>query len=369
MSQFNVATSLPTSMVNSVTGTTNQVTASPTTGNVVVSTPSVFIGPGSVASTTTNTAGTNFLFPATTSTAGQILQDGVTVFHTFGMDDLFIGPNSGNFTHDIGATGNLGIGASTLASLTTADASTCVGFQCGLNIQDGSNNTFYGWGCGADTTSGARNTSSGTGSMFSNQTGNENAAFGYNTLASVTGSGNTAYGYASGFFLAGGNFNVLVGHNAGSGYTSTESNNIVIGTAGTTAESNVIRIGDNGTHLATYVQGISGVTVTGSAVLCAADGQLGTVASTRKVKHDIQPMADSSAYIYNLEPVTFRYNATPDVKSYGLIAEEVQAVMPDLVLYDNQGAPASVKYHELPAMLLNELIKLQQRVFALESIH
>ena len=169
--------------------------------------------------------------------------------------------------------------------------------------------------------------------------------------ALVTGSNNTALGYL-----------------AGSGCSAAETNNIYIGynvLGG--SENNVIRIG-NSSNAACYITGISGVTVTGSAVLCSATGQLGTVASSRRYKDGIKDMGKDSHNLMGLRPVTFHYKSDPaKTKSYGLIAEEVQELMPSLVILDEEGKPESVKYHEMPAILLNELQKALKRIEELEK--
>jgi len=117
--------------------------------------------------------------------------------------------------------------------------------------------------------------------------------------------------------------------------------------------------------------GIRGVT-TGIAnaipVLIDSAGQLGTVSSTRRVKHNIKDMGNDSAAIYKLRPVTFAYNGdTSETKQYGLIAEEASEVFPEIVVVDENGQPFTVQYHVLPALLLNEFKKLAARVAALES--
>jgi len=128
-----------------------------------------------------------------------------------------------------------------------------------------------------------------------------------------------------------------------------------------------MRIGFNygnvATQTATFIDGISGATtgLPGAAVVIDANGQLGTISSSRRYKEDIQPMADASDRLLNLRPVQFRYKK-PDANGekpiqYGLIAEEVAEVLPELVVTNKDGQPETVAYHLLPAMLLNELQK------------
>jgi hypothetical protein len=163
--------------------------------------------------------------------------------------------------------------------------------------------------------------------------------------------------------------NIAIGQASGSSYSSIESNNLLINSAGQTGESNVIRIADSlspiGTATACYIGGIDGVTVTGSAVLCSSNGQLGDVVSSKKFKENIEPITDSS--ILNLNPVKFNYISDKNKTTcYGMIAEEVEPLFPDLVLYKD-GVPYSLKYHEMPALLLNEIQKLNARLVALEG--
>ena len=124
--------------------------------------------------------------------------------------------------------------------------------------------------------------------------------------------------------------------------------------------SNTIRIGASQTDC--YIAGINGVTIVAGAVpvVIGSTGQLGTVSSSRRFKHDISSMDDDSANILKLDPVTFVYNSDDfNTKQYGLIAEEVNEVFPDIVVRDENGNPYTVQYHVLPVLLLNEM-KTQQ---------
>ena len=152
---------------------------------------------------------------------------------------------------------------------------------------------------------------------------------------------------------------------------TTGSNNIHIGNLGLPADTALIRIGTQGTQTATFIAGISGVPVAGVPVMVDGNGQLGVAAaSSRRVKDDIRDMEDASAGLGKLRPVTFRYKAEPATGprpiEYGLIAEEVAEIYPELVVLDKDGQPAGVRYHVLPAMLLNELQR-QQRVIEAQA--
>ncbi len=141
---------------------------------------------------------------------------------------------------------------------------------------------------------------------------------------------------------------------------------IDIGNRGAVAEAITIRIGRVGTQTATYVAGISGATVTdGIGVVVGADGHLGTVVSSERFKEAIKPMDKASEAILALKPVTFRYKKQLDPKGipqFGLVAEEVEKVNPDLVARDDQGKPYTVRYEAVNAMLLNEFLKEHRKV-------
>jgi len=142
---------------------------------------------------------------------------------------------------------------------------------------------------------------------------------------------------------------------------NTGSNNIDIGNAGLAGESSTIRIGTQGTHTTTYVAGIHGATATnGLAVFVDMNGKLGTVTSSARFKDHIKPMDNASESIFALKPVRFRYKNHIDAKAtrrFGLVAEEVEAINPDLVVRDKEGKPYSVRYEQVNAMLLNEFLK------------
>jgi hypothetical protein len=179
----------------------------------------------------------------------------------------------------------------------------------------------------------------------------------------TTGASNASLGAAALSKILTGSANVAIGATAGSNYAGAESNNIVIGNAGVAAESGVIRIGTAATQTKTFVAGVNGVTTgtPGSVVLVDPNGQLGTVVSSRRYKEDINPMGAASERLLKLRPVTFRYKKDQPSDErpiqYGLIAEEVAEVFPELVVYNKDGQPETVAYHLLAALLLNELQK------------
>jgi uncharacterized coiled-coil protein SlyX len=153
-----------------------------------------------------------------------------------------------------------------------------------------------------------------------------------------------------------------LGVSAGANLT-TGSNNIAIGNFGVVVESNTIRIGQVQTR--TFIKGISGVAIAGAGVVVNANGQLGVVASSADFKHEIRPMGEESEAILALKPVSFCYDQDIDEQSlrqFGLVAEDVEKVNPDLVLRDEEGKPYSVRYDQVNAMLLNEFLKEHKTV-------
>jgi hypothetical protein len=230
-------------------------------------------------------------------------------------------------------------------------------------------NTFLGTNAGNFSMMGTGNTAIGFQSLAGNESGSGNTAIGSNSLLSAgTGSSNVAIGYHA---LEGsqGNWNIAIG--AESAYNTDGNYNIIIANAGVVGESNTIRIGSEGAHARTFIVGIRGVT-TGLSdaipVLIDSTGQLGTASSSIRVKQDVQDMGDASSRLLELRPVTFHYKAQPDGPlQYGLIAEEVEQVMPELVVRDATGEVETVAYHEMPAMLLNELQKQRATIQAQQA--
>jgi trimeric autotransporter adhesin len=173
-----------------------------------------------------------------------------------------------------------------------------------------------------------------------------------------------------------GNLNIAMGYNAGSNLASG-NNNLDIGNIGVATESNTIRIGTvvaatdflgvtHPAHTATYVAGIYGATVSrGTAVVIDSSGHLGTRASSQRFKDEIKPMDKASEAILALKPVTFRYKKEIDADrtpQFGLVAEDVEKVNPDLVVRDADGKVYTVRYDAVNAMLLNEFLKAHRRI-------
>ena len=150
----------------------------------------------------------------------------------------------------------------------------------------------------------------------------------------------------------------MLGFRAGLNLKSSNSNNIIVGNAADIADQSTIRIGTLGTQSRAFIAGISGTNVTnGQPVVVDPFGQLGVTLSSRRFKQDIRRMGDVRGALKNLHPVTFRYaqadtNGSKPIQ-YGLIAEEVQKVMPSLAAYNGDGSVESVAYQVLPTLLLN----------------
>jgi hypothetical protein len=263
-----------------------------------------------------------------------------------GFDNTFLGEDALAPTST--GTGNTAIGSVALQHNTTGNYNTAIGFQTLLGNTIGSFNTANGVQVLQNNTAGSFNTAIGVEALFANTTGSNNTAIGIDALfRNTTGSNNIALGYSAGF-------GITTGHN-----------NIDIGNAGREGESRTIRIGMKQTHRATFIAGISGATVpTGIAVIVDADGHLGTTTSAARFKEAIKPMDKASEAILALKPVTFRYKKDLDpegISQFGLVAEEVEKVNPDLVARDEQGKPYSVRYEAVNAMLLNEFLKEHHR--------
>jgi uncharacterized coiled-coil protein SlyX len=244
-----------------------------------------------------------------------------------------------------------------------------VSSEAGIPLPDGGNangNTAEGTQALFSNTTGNANTAIGVGALYKNTTGTSNTATGMAALGSnATGFANTAIG-ARALLNATGNYNVALGDSAGE-FLSRGDNNIDIGynVFGVKGESNTIRIG-NTDIMATYVRGISGQTVVGgAAVFVDSNGKLGTMTASTRFSDEIKPMDKASEAILTLKPVTFRYKQEIDSKSirqFGLIAEEVEKVDPDLVGRDEKGKVYSVRYDAVNAMLLNEFLKEHGKV-------
>jgi len=262
-------------------------------------------------------------------------------------------------------TGNVNTadGNQALQNNTTGYSNTAIGNSALFSNTIGHGNEAIGWHALYRNTSGYENTADGPAALQNNRTGIFNVAVGSGALRSnVGGSNNVAVGHSAGDNLGGSN-NIALG--AGAGSNLTGSNNICIGAAGLAGQSNSIRIGTSTSGGGTSIANIAGVAVSGPPVVIDNDGQLGVSASSARFKDEIKPMDKASEVVLALRPVTFHYKRDIDpagTPQFGLVAEDVEKINPDLVGRDKEGKPYTVRYDAVNAMLLNEFLKEHQKV-------
>jgi len=307
---------------------------------------------------------------------------------------------------------NTAEGDGALESLTSGASNTAVGFDALFSNTAGSNNTATGIGALGSNTSGSDNTANGFGALLFNTTGTNNTALGFQALfvnstgfenaaigsralfANTTGFHNTAGGFFALSRNTTGNHNTANGDEAlGSNTTgnfnttdgahslesnSTGSGNTVLGFGAgdnVTTANNVICIGAgiNGANVSNscFIGSVFGQTSSGgAAVFINSSGKLGTITSSRRFKEEIRPMAQASEALFALKPVTFRYKKEIEpqkIPQFGLVAEDVEAVNPDLVVRDKDGKVNTVRYEAINAMLLNEFLKEHRTVQRLKQ--
>jgi hypothetical protein len=285
-----------------------------------------------------------------------------------------------------GGFGNSGFGYQTLHNNTDGVLNTAVGVAALAANTTGGNNVAIGANALPANTTGDNNTANGATALVSNTTGGDNTAIGAFALSdNATGSQNTAIGHLA-LTINTADFNTAIGDLAlGSNTIGTSntavgtgalefsngSGNIALGVDagnGVTTADAVICIGAAGANVtgSCYIGNIFGATSPGGmAVFVNSDGKLGTSVSSRRFKEEIKPMDKASEAILALQPVTFRYKKDFDpsgTAQFGLVAEEVEKVNPDLVVHDKDGKPYSVRYDQVNAMLLNEFLKEHRKV-------
>src|SRR6516165_10885544 len=271
---------------------------------------------------------------------------------------------------------NTAEGNGALLHLTSGTQNTATGYFALYGDETGSYNTATGALALSHTTTGSSNTAIGDAALDINVNGNNNTAVGASALEANTASGNTgvgrnaligntsghnntALGGSAAVSITTGSNNTALGNGAGSGATTGNGNIYVgAGVAGVAGESN---------H--TYICNIPATTVNGTGTdtvtVNLTTGLLGHLSSSRRYKEDIKPMDTASEAVFSLKPVTYRYKKEIDPSqspAFGLIAEEVSQVNPDLVARNSQGQPESVHYEMVNAMLLNEFLK-QHKAF------
>jgi hypothetical protein len=271
---------------------------------------------------------------------------------------------------DTAANFNTGVGAGTLL-VNTADENTATGAGALFSNTTGGANTALGTFALFSNTGAEGNTATGVSALFSNTTGAFNTADGGFALPSnTTGTGNTATGNGALFSNTTGDQNTADGLGALSNNTTGSANTALGINAGTgvTTASNVICIGASGANgdNSCYVGNIFDQTaVLGTQVFIDSSNKLGTITSSKRFKEKIKPMDKASEALFALNPVTFHYKKEihpEEVARFGLVAEEVEKVNPDLVVRDKEGKPYSVRYDQVNAMLLNEFLKEHRKV-------
>jgi uncharacterized coiled-coil protein SlyX len=303
-------------------------------------------------------AGDQALFSNTTGTVNTAVGAGALTSNTTGARNTAIGGDFVLFSNTTGSF-NTATGVESLAFNTTGVGNSANGAFALDSNTTGAQNTAVGYAAlAANTTAGANtsgaNTAVGAFALQSNTTSGANTAIGYAALGNIiTNGGNTAIGDVAGFNLTGSQ-NICIG----------------AGVGGISGENNTIRIADNLSdtqgNSACYIGGIYNQLIdpaTDTVVGIDASGKLGTVASSRRFKRDIKPIDTASEAILALRPVTFHYKSdAKNTPCFGLIAEEVAAVSPDLVVRNQKGEIYTVRYDQVNAMLLNEFLKEHRTV-------
>jgi trimeric autotransporter adhesin len=267
--------------------------------------------------------------------------------------------------------GNTAEGTDALLKLTNGDDNTAVGLRALYENLAGNRNSAVGALALKNNSRVDSNTATGFQALYTKTGGSRNTANGYKALTALAGGRafNTAIGSSALDKLSGGDSNIAVGSRAGTNLTNS-SGNVYIGNNGVAGDSGTIRIGGP-QHARTFISGIRGVAVSGNPVVVDAGGQLGVPASSARLNHEIEPMDKASEAILALEPITFRYKKQVDPENtpqFGLLAEDVEKINPDLVLRDKEGKPYSVRYDQVNAMLLNEFLKAHREMEEQEAI-
>ena len=295
-------------------------------------------------------------------------------FNAFLGDDALINDVTGTGNTGVGwrslflnTTGNFstGVGAGTL-STNNADSNTAVGAAALLINTTGTENTAVGTDALALNDTGGSNTAAGAFALFNNFDGISNVAIGADALlANTSGAENTAVGISALSGVTTGGFNTAIGGNAGTNLTAGQFNILIGDIAGlfVTTASNTICIGGSGinadnTCQIAHIRDVTTQNNNAIPVVVDSAGQLGTLSSSGRFKKDVKPMDKASEALLALKPVTFHYKTDKTNRpEFGLIAEEVAKINPDLVVRDDNGQIYTVRYEAVNAMLLNEFLK------------
>ena len=257
--------------------------------------------------------------------------------------NLAVGVDALNNLDTLGDFNNTAVGYQALRDNIERD-NTAVGYQALQLNQDGDSNTALGVQALQNNINGIGNSAVGYQALQNNQDGINNVAVGWRALRSnITGINNIALGTAAASSLLG-------------------SNNIIIGTVGAAADNDTIRIGSS--HTRAFIQGINGAMVgSGTTVVVDGSGQLATITSSKRFKKNIESMSEQIYKLLQLRPVEFTFiSDASDAKQYGLIAEEVYEVYPEMVTHDAQGNIYSVNYMALIPVLLKQIQQQEERM-------
>ncbi|MBI3404740.1 MAG: tail fiber domain-containing protein [Acidobacteria bacterium] len=284
---------------------------------------------------------------------------GVTIIRT----NTFLGTAAGNAT--LSGNTNTAYGDSPLTAITTGSDNSAFG-RSALNANTtGGENSAFGSEALLNSQAGTKNSAFGRAALKGNTSGTNNVAVGWGAMLNTNGSNNVVVGSNA---LAGGSNsgdnNIAIGANAG--FSNIGNDNIYIGTGTSSGGTGTIHIGSTA-HLSTFIAGIYlQPSASGVPVLVNSGNKLGISTSSRRFKEDIATIDEAGRKLMQLRPVQFRYKAAYDdgshILQYGLIAEEVEKVMPELVVLGADGKPATVRYNFLPPLLLSEVQRLESEV-------
>lgn len=313
---------------------------------LVTGSENIIIGTGS-ASNLSGSESRNVLIgrAGTTGKSGQI---SIGNTNSVGINNIFIGNDSGNDSHTSILGQNIALGGLSLNTISSGYYNVCIGHSTGASITTSQGNCLYGNGSGVLIT------------------GNGNTAYGHETMFSAGG--------VSG--LTSGEFNIALGYTAASAWTGAESFNILIGSeSGTAGDSNITRIGSwvggGANQTKCFIQGIRGIVTDVAdavAVLVDSAGQLGTVSSSLRYKENVEDLPSTLNDLMKLRVTSFDYkNRSSKRKSVGMIAEEVFEVIPDLVVHNQEGEIETIKYQDLCIYLLKAMQEQQAQIEILKS--
>lgn len=353
------------------TGSNNTAIGARTADSITTGTQNTAVGTDALTAVTTSSSNTGVGYKALTDTSFGSQNTALGAFalssNTFGGSNVAVGFEA---LRTNAASNNVAVGYQALASNTTGISNTALGHRALTTNASAGSNTAVG-SAALFASTGDSNTAVGAGALYTAVNAAYNTAVGTSALESATGSSNTAVGRNALRSATFGQSNIALGQAAGINVLGG-SNNILIGNDGTSADTGLIRIGTGQNK--TFIAGIRGITTgvaDAVAVVVDSAGQLGTVSSSRRYKDDISDLRPMADRLLRLRPVQFRYrqpfNDGDRPMQYGLIAEEVAEVFPELVVFNEQHEPETVKYHILPSLLLAEVQRLEERVHALEA--